>query len=126
MHDGTVTFDYMPSQFITFRLEEGYRYSDTPYWTGRGGITRQVETPARPRNTSVPARCFWLRLRTQGLLNAELACGAGSSAGTSAGLNSIWWPDLRTNQTVRPLRSWFALVAAWAARLHTREDGLTN
>jgi hypothetical protein len=39
MHDGTITFDYMPSQFITFRLEEGYRYSDTPYWTGRGGIT---------------------------------------------------------------------------------------
>jgi hypothetical protein len=39
MHDGTITFDYMPSQFITFRLETGYRYSDTPYWTGRGGIT---------------------------------------------------------------------------------------
>jgi len=34
MHDGTVTFDYMPSQFITFRLEESYRYSDVPYWTG--------------------------------------------------------------------------------------------
>ena len=39
MHDGTITFDYMPSQFITFRLEESYRYSDVPYWTGRGGIT---------------------------------------------------------------------------------------
>ena len=39
MHDGTITFDYMPSQFITFRLEEGYRFSDVPYWTGRGGIT---------------------------------------------------------------------------------------
>ena len=39
MHDGTITFDYMPSQFITFRLETGYRYSDMPYWTGHGGIT---------------------------------------------------------------------------------------
>jgi hypothetical protein len=35
----TFTYDYMPSQFITFRLEEAYRYSDTPYWTGRGGVT---------------------------------------------------------------------------------------
>ncbi len=39
MHDGTITFDYMPSQFITFRLEEGYRFADVPYWSGRGGIT---------------------------------------------------------------------------------------
>jgi hypothetical protein len=39
MHDGTVTFDYMPSQYITFRAEESYRYSDVPYWSGRGGIT---------------------------------------------------------------------------------------
>jgi hypothetical protein len=37
--DGTVTFDWMPDQFITFRLEEGFRHSDVPYWTGKGGIT---------------------------------------------------------------------------------------
>jgi hypothetical protein len=37
--DSTVTFDYMPSQFITFRAEAGYRYADVPYWTGRQGIT---------------------------------------------------------------------------------------
>ena len=39
MRDGTITLDYMPRQFITFRLEESYRYSNVPYWTGRGGIT---------------------------------------------------------------------------------------
>jgi hypothetical protein len=37
--DGTVTFDYMPSQFITFRAETGYRYADVPYFSGRHGIT---------------------------------------------------------------------------------------
>jgi len=37
--DATVTADWMPSQFITFRFETGYRYSNTPYWSGRGGIT---------------------------------------------------------------------------------------
>ncbi len=37
--DSTITADYMPTQFITFRFETGYRYSTTPYWSGRGGIT---------------------------------------------------------------------------------------
>ena len=37
--DATVTADWMPTQFITFRAEAGYRYSDTPYWSGRHGIT---------------------------------------------------------------------------------------
>ena len=37
--DGTVTFDYMPSQFITFRAETGYRYANVPYFSGRHGIT---------------------------------------------------------------------------------------
>ena len=104
MHDGTITLDYMPSQFITFRLEEGYRYSDVPYWTGRGGIT----PPGG--NTGAPAQyacagggASGFGYGTTGLFNAELACGAGSSAGTPAGLNSIWWPDLRTNQTTTTL-----------------------
>ena len=38
-HDMTFTYDYMPSQFITFRLEEAYRYSAVPYWSGRRGVT---------------------------------------------------------------------------------------
>jgi hypothetical protein len=37
--DSTVTFDYMPSQFITFRFETGYRYASVPYFSGREGIT---------------------------------------------------------------------------------------
>jgi hypothetical protein len=37
--DATVTADWMPSQFVTFRAEAGYRYSTTPYWSGRQGIT---------------------------------------------------------------------------------------
>jgi hypothetical protein len=101
MHDGTITFDYMPSQFITFRLEEGYRYSDTPYWTGRGGITPPGGNTGAPADYACAGGgSSGFGYGTVGLFNAELACGAGSSAGTPAGLNSIWWPDLRTNQTV--------------------------
>lgn len=99
MHDGTITFDYMPKQFITFRLEQGYRYSDVPYWSGRGGIT----PPGG--NNGFPSQYACASGSNSGfgygnLVAAETACGAGASAGTAAGLNSIWWPDLRTNQTV--------------------------
>jgi hypothetical protein len=38
-YDATATFDYMPSQWLTFRGEMGYRHTDVPYWSGRGGIT---------------------------------------------------------------------------------------
>ena len=102
MHDGTITFDYMPSQFITFRLEEGYRYSDTPYWTGRGGITPPGgNTGAPSQYVCAGGGASGFGYGTAGLQSAEQACGAPLSAvGTTAGLNYIWWPDLRTNQTV--------------------------
>ena len=37
--DTSVTFDYMPRQYITFLWEYGYRHASVPYFTGRGGIT---------------------------------------------------------------------------------------
>jgi hypothetical protein len=37
--DGSVTFDYMPSQFLTFRWEGNHRASNVPYFAGPGGVT---------------------------------------------------------------------------------------
>jgi hypothetical protein len=37
--DASATFDYMPSQFITFRFEANHRAANVPYFTGPGGIT---------------------------------------------------------------------------------------
>ena len=37
--DVSGTFDYMPSQYITFRWEYNHRASSVPYWSGTGGIT---------------------------------------------------------------------------------------
>jgi hypothetical protein len=99
MHDGTITLDYMPAQFITFRLESGYRYSDTPYWTGRRGITPPGGNNGSPNQyacaSGAPSG------QTYGNLTAaENYCiGAGLNAG-GTGTSAIWWPDLRTNQTV--------------------------
>jgi hypothetical protein len=37
--DASVTLDYMPSQFVTFRLEGNHRAANVPYFTGSGGVT---------------------------------------------------------------------------------------
>ena len=33
------TYDYMPSQYITFRWELNHRHANVPYWSGPGGVT---------------------------------------------------------------------------------------
>jgi hypothetical protein len=37
--DTSGTFDYMPSQYITFRFEYDHRHANVPYFSGYGGIT---------------------------------------------------------------------------------------
>lgn len=37
--DATLTFDYMPDQFVTFRSEFGHREANVPYFAGPGGVT---------------------------------------------------------------------------------------
>ena len=37
--DLSATYDYMPSQYITFRWEFNHRHANVPYWTGPGGVT---------------------------------------------------------------------------------------
>ena len=91
-YDGTATFDWMPSQFATFRLEFGYRHTNVPYWSGRGGIT-----PPGGNNGS-PADFVCSSGASSGqtdLTLAETACGGGKS--------SIWFPDLREGQALLSL-----------------------
>ena len=95
MHDGTITLDYMPSQFITFRLESGYRYSDMPYWSGRRGIT-----PPGGNNGS-PAQYACASGAPSGVGYGNTILAAQNCAGVGANpATALWWPDLRTNQTV--------------------------
>jgi hypothetical protein len=37
--DTSITFDWMPREYITFRSEFGYRHANVPYFSGHGGIT---------------------------------------------------------------------------------------
>lgn len=48
LYQGTVTIDVMPNEFVTLRLEYGYRQANVPYFAGRGGTTSPdgwVDTP---------------------------------------------------------------------------------
>ena len=91
-YDGTATLDWMPSQFTTFRLEFGYRHTNVPYWSGRGGIT-----PPGGNNGS-PADYVCMSGASSGqtsLSAAEAVCGGG--------INSVWFPDLRRGQALLSL-----------------------
>lgn len=48
LFQGTATFDIMPNDHVTFRLEYGFRSSNIPYFAGRGGTTSPdgwIDTP---------------------------------------------------------------------------------
>ncbi len=87
-YDGTATFDWMPSQFVTFRTEFGFRHANVPYWSGRGGITPPGGNNGSPQNyvcnTGVTAG-------TSDLTAAYAACG---------GAGTVWFPDLRRGQAL--------------------------
>jgi hypothetical protein len=55
--DGTVTFTYMPRQFITYLIEYGYRHSSTPYWNGRKGMTPPGANTQTPVGSSSDYIC---------------------------------------------------------------------
>jgi len=85
--DGTITLDWMPSQFVTFRTELGYRHTNVPYWSGRHGIT----PPGGNNGSPADFVCSNGSSSGQTVLGpAEVACGGGPS--------SIWYPDLREGQ----------------------------
>jgi len=74
--DVSETFDWMPSQYITFRWEFDHRAANVPYWTGPGGIT-----PPLGNTFGAPG---------------ALVCSDGSLAPAGGcGTLGLWQPDLK-------------------------------
>jgi hypothetical protein len=86
--DSSVTFDYMPKQYITFRWEYDYRHASVPYWTGRGGITPPGGNNGAPQFYSCANGAS---SGQESLGPAETACGGG--------ISSVWFPDLRRDES---------------------------
>jgi hypothetical protein len=75
--DASGTFDWMPSQYITFRWEFDHRAANVPYWSGPGGITPPGGNNGNP---------------------TAFVCNDGTSAALMTGCamnGGTWFPDLR-------------------------------
>ena len=91
--DSSATFDYMPSQYITFRWEYDYRHASVPYWSGAGGITPPGSGGVPYTNNGYPQFFACTDGNTSGsesLAGAQTACAAQSS--------TVWFPDLRRDE----------------------------
>jgi len=76
--DASATFDWMPSQYITFRWEFDHRAANVPYWSGAGGITPPGGNNGNP---------------------TAFVCSDGSVApATGCGALGLWTPDLRKTE----------------------------
>ncbi len=90
--DMSLTFDWMPKQYITFRSEYGYRHANVPYWSGRGGITPGDNTaPSTIPNPSAGSVVGNTTFVPGPFLSATpgFTCVAGSTG---------WCPDLRKDE----------------------------
>jgi hypothetical protein len=88
--DSSITFDYMPKQYITFRAEYDYRHANVPYWTGQGGITPSGGNNGFPQFFA----CSNGSSSGQTALGpAEMACGTPGNA------SSVFFPDLRKDES---------------------------
>jgi hypothetical protein len=81
--DNSITFDYMPKQYITFLWEFGYRHADVPYFTGRGGIT----PPGG--NNGDPSQYVCMDNTPAGTTLTPTSCSADGG---------VWYPDLRKDE----------------------------
>ena len=91
--DSSITFDYMPSQYITFRWEYDYRHASVPYWTGAGGMTPPGSGGVPYTNNGYPQffACNNGNSSMQEVLSAaQTACGGQGS--------TVWFPDLRRDE----------------------------
>jgi len=86
--DSSITFDYMPKQWITFRWEYDYRHANVPYWTGHGGIT--------------PPAFLGSAVGTNNGFPTQYACFDGTPSATINGCGKdggTWFPDLRRDES---------------------------
>src|ERR1700733_10202288 len=84
--DSTITFQYMPKDWITWWAEAGFRHSDVPYFAGAGGVTPPAGNNGAPQDYTCMSGAS---AGTSVLTQADAACG---------GADNVWYPDLRTRE----------------------------
>ena len=110
--DGTLTYDYMPVEWLTWRWEYGYRHANVPYWAGHGGVTPPpyLNAPYGTNNGSptdfacmdgsaVPGegQVTYSGLTPIAPAAVSAYCGTASGAGFN-GHGGVWFPSLQRDQ----------------------------
>lgn len=110
--DGTLTYDYMPTQWFTWRWEYGYRHANVPYWAGHKGVTPPpyLGAPYGTNNGSptdfacsdgsaVPGggQVSYVGLTPVAPSFVSAYCGTASGAGFN-GHGGVWFPALQRDQ----------------------------
>jgi Putative beta-barrel porin-2, OmpL-like. bbp2 len=93
--DTSITYDYMPRQWLTFRWEYDYRHASVPYWSGRGGITPPGPGGVPYTNNGYPQYFACNNGNSSMSLTLSGAQGVCGSQGSS-----VWFPDLRRSQAL--------------------------
>jgi hypothetical protein len=92
--DSSITFDWMPKQYITFRWEYDYRHANVPYWTGRGGITPPGGNNGYPSAYACQSGAAAYNSTNNSnldLAQAQVFCASNGNGG-------VWFPDLRRDE----------------------------
>jgi hypothetical protein len=98
--DSSITFDYMPRQWLTFRWEYDYRHASAPYWTGHGGITPPGSGGVPYTNNGYPQ--FFACNNGNSSMQETLSGAENpniSGSCTNQG-SSVWFPDLRRDESI--------------------------
>jgi len=107
--DSSITFDYMPRQWLTFRTEYDFRHANVAYWSGPGGITPPGALGVPYTNNGFP----YLYACANGTSTAIVGgCPGGGPYfvpgpfhSATTGLTCLpgpggWCPDLRKNEAL--------------------------
>jgi hypothetical protein len=109
--DTSVTLDYMPRQWLTFRTEYVFRHANVPYFSGAGGITPPPALGVSPGTNNgfptqfscfsgvpVPATSFAGGVTNTGY-NATFASAYCSNPANGPN-GGLWMPDLRKSENL--------------------------
>ena len=97
--DMSVTYDYMPKQWLTFRWEYDYRHANVPYWSGKGGVTPPGSGGVPYTNNGYPQYYACMDGNPAQTSGAPLSLSGATSACSAQG-SSVWFPDLRRDENL--------------------------
>jgi hypothetical protein len=102
--DTSLTFDYMPRQWLTFRTEYDFRHASVPYWSGHGGVTPPNSFGYSPGTNNGNPQLFSCMDGSSDPKITDTAALAGAYCGngpiSSGGHGGLWTPDLRRNESL--------------------------